>query len=162
MIDTLATLIRRDLTALRDQLAAYPDNETLWKTPPGISNSGGTLALHLAGNLEHFFGAVLAKTGYVRKREEEFSRRDVSARVVIRFVDEAEQAVVSGLKVIQGQGPEHPYPMEIGGGRLSNRLFLSHLATHLAYHLGQIDYHRRLATGQNQTVKALTIPDPDL
>jgi hypothetical protein len=158
----LRTLIVRDLASLRDQIAAYPDEESLWKLPPGISNSGGTLALHLAGNLEHFFGSVLAGTGYVRKRDEEFSRRNVPADELLRGVDAAEKAVLAGLETIEGRLPEEAYPVEIGGGRHSHALLLTHLATHLSYHLGQVDYHRRLVTGRNEPVRSLSIPRPDL
>ena len=57
--DTVLRLVLRDLAALQREVTAYPDDESLWRVAPGITNSGGTLALHLAGNLRGFIGSVL-------------------------------------------------------------------------------------------------------
>ena len=77
LIAAVAALLERDLQALDREVNAYPDESSLWEVPEGITNSGGTLVLHLAGNIQHFLGARLADSGYVRDRAKEFSARGV-------------------------------------------------------------------------------------
>jgi len=60
----LARILVRDLNAVRRELEAYPDEQSVWALPPGVTNSGGTLAMHIAGNVQHFIGAVLGGSGY--------------------------------------------------------------------------------------------------
>ncbi|HCX22935.1 MAG TPA: DinB superfamily protein, partial [Cytophagales bacterium] len=73
----LAELFTRDLNRLIKELEQYPNEEQLWVVTEGINNSAGTLTLHLIGNLNHFFGAILGNTGYIRNREAEFSDRNI-------------------------------------------------------------------------------------
>ncbi len=145
--DSLAAIYARELTTLRLEVEAYPSDADLWKLAPGIANSGGTLALHLAGNLQHFIGAILGGTGYRRNRDAEFGDRDVPRAVVLQRLDAAIQVVP---KTVAELGPEvldADYPDSVAGVRLNTADFLLHLASHLSYHLGQLDYHRRLVTG---------------
>lgn len=155
----IAGIIARDLDALRRELGAYPDESDLWRVFPGISNSAGTLALHIAGNLQHFFGAVLGGSGYVRDREAEFRRRNVSRRELLAQVDAAAEAVRSGLAGTSDADLTRDYPIGVGGVRFATGDFLVHCAAHLTYHLGQIDYHRRLVTGQSGQIRALAVPE---
>ena len=83
--DALRVMILRELRALDREIAAYPDDDSIWLTPPGISNSTGTLVLHLTGNLRHFIGTVFGKTGYVRNREAEFATKNLFETVVQRL-----------------------------------------------------------------------------
>ena len=94
---TIRTILTRELYALRRGVEAYPDDASLWRAVPGIANVGGTLVLHLCGNLQHFIGAVLGGSGYRRDREAEFSRREVSRAVLIAEIDAAIAAVARGL-----------------------------------------------------------------
>ena len=55
----------------------YKNEEDVWKIKEGISNSAGNLTLHLLGNLNHFIGATLGNTGYVRERDKEFSLKNI-------------------------------------------------------------------------------------
>ncbi len=148
----------RDAMTLRDELAAYPEERQIWAVPPGTKNSAGTLALHLCGNLQHFVGALFGGTGYVRERAAEFSRRDVSRAALLAECDAALEAVSRGFATLGEDALEQPFPDQLGGAQLPTGLALLHMATHLAYHLGQIDYHRRLVTGQYGDIKALSIP----
>ncbi|HEX2719050.1 MAG TPA: hypothetical protein VHM67_15380, partial [Gemmatimonadaceae bacterium] len=86
---TIQHILTRELLALRRGIEAYPDDASVWRPMPGIANVGGTLALHIAGNLQHFIGAVLGGTGYVRDRDAEFARRDVSRDEILREIDAA-------------------------------------------------------------------------
>lgn len=155
----LAAVITRDLKAVRREIEAYPDDSSVWKLPPGIANSAGTLALHLAGNAQHFFGAILGKTGYVRDRAAEFNRRDVARAEIVAQLDAGIAAVPKGLAQLPDAALAADFPEQIAGHTVSTGEWLIHLAAHLTYHLGQIDYHRRIATGQAVTVGTMAVPE---
>ena len=144
---SLEAIFVRELTTLRLELEAYPQEADLWRLVPGISNSGGTLALHMAGNLQHFLGAILAKDGYVRNRDAEFASRNVPRAELLREVDAAIQSVQQTLRGLDEARLAQPYPEPIAKVQLQTGDFLTHLACHLGYHLGQLDYHRRIVTG---------------
>jgi hypothetical protein len=155
--DALRRILVRDLEALRRELRAYPDERLLWAAPSGVPNSAGTLALHLCGNLRHFVGAQLGRTGYVRDRDAEFADRDVPLAELERAIDGTRADIEATLRG-GAIDLDAEYPLEVAGVRLSTRTFLFHLVSHLAYHLGQIDYHRRLVTGGSEGVGAVAIP----
>ena len=146
-IPTIAAIIERELRTLRAQIEACSDERDLWLVAPGITNPPGVLAAHLVGNLQHFIGARMGGTGYVRDRDAEFARRDRSRAELLAAIDETRGVVRATL----GALPEHElgqdYPEIIGGVRVTTGDLLVHLISHLAYHLGQMDYHRRLLAG---------------
>jgi hypothetical protein len=151
----LAALLDRDLRTLRRELEAYPDERQIWQAVPGLANTAGTLALHLAGSLQHFVGARWGGTGYVRNRDAEFARRDVSRAELIAEIERARAAVAAGLRAIRPEETDAEYPERIGGCRVRTGDFLVHTAVHLAYHLGQVDSHRRMITGNGEGVGAV-------
>jgi uncharacterized damage-inducible protein DinB len=153
----LRTVLQRELRAVRRQLEAYPDDAAVWREVPGLPNTGGTLALHLAGNLRHFFGATLGKDGYVRNRDAEFSARGASRTELIAGIEAAAAAVDASLDSLGEEGWRVPYPEPIANRRVATDQFLVHLATHLAYHLGQLDYHRRAVTGDRSGLDAVSV-----
>jgi len=140
----LAELYERDLDKLRTEIASYENESDLWKTDEGISNSAGNLCLHLTGNLKHFFGAVLGETGYVRDRDAEFVDKDVPRSEMLADIDATKNVVLSTLASVTEEDLNKPYPLEVFGRPMTVGYFLTHLATHFNYHLGQINYHRRL------------------
>src|SRR5262245_5840208 len=144
----ISGILTRDLRALRRELEAYPSAEALWRLEPGITNPGGNLALHLTGNLRHFIGAVLGGSGYVRNRDAEFNRRDPSRGELLAEVDAAIVDVERGLAKVSDADLAKPFPQPVAGVTVSTGDFLIHLAGHLTYHLGQLDYHRRLLTAR--------------
>jgi uncharacterized damage-inducible protein DinB len=150
----LAGILARDLRALRREIEAYGDERDIWKPLPGVANTAGTLVLHLAGNLQQFVGAVLGASGYVRDRDAEFNRRDVPRAELLTQVDRALGVVEGVLPSLPAARLSEPYPLQVGGVTIATGDFLMHLATHLAYHLGQLDYHRRVATGNGATIGA--------
>ena len=139
----LTDLFERDLSKLKEEIQLYSNAEDLWKTPEGIFNSGGNLVLHICGNLEHFFGAVLGNSGYVRDRDAEFSNAGVAAIVARRGQRGTAFGPLDACRTYRGN-LDRPYPIEVFGHAMTKGYFLTHLATHLNYHLGQINYHRRL------------------
>ena len=140
----LNALFQRDLKRLKKELLAFSEGPSLWQTQGSAQNSPGNLALHLVGNLNHFIGAVLGDSGYVRDRKAEFATRDVPVSSMVEQV-EATAAVVG--QVLEGMDPADlgdNYPLEVFGEPMTIRFFLVHLEGHLNYHLGQINYQRRL------------------
>ena len=152
-IKTLARLFDRDLAVLERELALYPDDAALWREVHGQPTLGGNLALHLCGNLRHFIGAALGGSGYVRQREAEFEQRGLSRQAVIAEVQAARQAVAAAFAKLDPARLEAPFPEAIRGHQLPTRMVLAHLLTHLSFHLGQLDYHRRAATGDRASAE---------
>lgn len=155
LVAAVAAILDRELQALAREVAAYPDERTLWQTAPGIPNSGGTLAVHLAGNIRHYLGAKLGGTGYVRDRTAEFTSRNVPRATMLAQIEEARAAVRAAAARTPDQRLEEDFPEVIAGVRVTTGEFLVHLVSHFAYHLGQLDYHRRVVTGQTQGVDAV-------
>lgn len=149
-------LLQRELAAVRRTVVAYPDEKSLWVELKGLPNSGGTLALHLAGNLQHYFGARLGNTGYVRDRDAEFSRRHVPRAELLAGLDAGAKAIDAGLGAISTERWHAEYPEIVGGQKMSTELWSTSLVSHLAYHLGQMDYHRRVVTGDPTGVGAVS------
>jgi Protein of unknown function (DUF1572). len=141
---TLIQLYERDLDKLKAEIAMYSDEADFWKTSGEVTNSAGNLTLHLIGNLKHFIGAVLGGSGFVRDRDAEFSTDGVSREDLLAEIDAAATVVKSSLEKLTVEDLANTYPIEVFSQPLTTEFFLIHLTTHLSYHLGQINYHRRL------------------
>lgn len=142
--DTLIKLFKRDLTKLIDELDLYKDESNLWKQEGLVSNSAGNLCLHLVGNLNHFIGATLGNTGYVRQRDLEFANKNVPVSDMKNQVEETITMVEKTLSKLTEVDLQAEYRRNPFEDYMTTEYFLTHLALHLAYHLGQINYHRRL------------------
>jgi hypothetical protein len=140
----LLELYERDLGKLRSEIEAYSKEADIWKTGGDITNPAGNLCLHLSGNLRHFFGALLAGDGYVRDRDAEFASKNVSRDELLTGIDAALLSVRMTLEKLSDEDFAATYPIEVFGGPITTGFFLTHLATHLNWHLGQVNYHRRL------------------
>jgi hypothetical protein len=144
LTETLIQIFERDLGKLKEEISAYPDESKLWKVQQGISNSAGNLCLHLVGNLNHFIGATLGGTGYVRNRDSEFAVKDVPRNELLSEIDKTKEVVISTLKKLSDEELNKPFPFKVQDAVKTTGFFLTNLAAHLDYHLGQINYHRRL------------------
>lgn len=153
----ISLLLTRELSAFSRELELFQDEALIWATAPGISNSAGTLTLHVCGNLQHYVGAVLGNTGYVRDRDLEFSARDIPRPLLQANLGRTAEVVRTVLTDLPGQKLRAEYPDILGGPRLPTGLFLLHLTTHLAFHLGQAGYLRRILTGANESSGALSM-----
>ncbi len=147
----LAILFVRELAGFERELGLFPDDESAWKTAPGLPNSAGNLALHVAGNLQHYVGAVLGGTGYVRNRELEFGRRSGPRGDVLAELRAASQVVDTVLRALPSERFEADYPELLNDLRLRTDRFLMHLSAHAAFHLGQAGYVRRAVTGDSRS-----------
>lgn len=153
----LEAVLVRELEAFRGELELFPNEELVWSVVPGVSNSAGTLALHVSGNLQHYLGAVLGATGYKRDRSLEFSRRRVARNELGVGLDQAKRVVHDVLSTLSPEALLLEYPEELAGSRIATGLFLVHLSTHLAHHLGQVGYLRRILTTDGRSSGAVSL-----
>ena len=144
LIDTLKIIFSRDLLKLKAEIELYKDEKNIWTTDKNIANSAGNLCLHLIGNLNSYIGREIGKTDYVRNRELEFTQKDVARTELINKIDNTVAVIQDALSKLTEQELNKEYPLLVFDKKTSTEYFLVHLAAHLSYHLGQINYHRRL------------------
>jgi len=141
---TLIQLFERDLDKLKDEISLYESEEKLWVVKEGINNSGGNLCLHLCGNLQHFLGATLGETGYIRNREAEFKLKNVPRAKLLEEIAATRTVFTDTLEQVSKNELANDYPIQVFGEAMTTEWFLIFLLGHLNYHIGQINYHRRL------------------
>jgi uncharacterized damage-inducible protein DinB len=144
MIETLKTIFNRDLNRLKSEIELYNNENDVWKINNGITNSAGNLCLHLVGNLNTYIGNVFFKTDYLRNRELEFSLKNIPKSELIQKIEETITVVNDSLDMISEEELKTDFPLLVLEEKMSTEFMLIHFTTHLAYHLGQINYHRRL------------------
>jgi len=144
MIETLKTIFNRDLNRLKSEIELYNNENDVWKINNGITNSAGNLCLHLVGNLNTYIGNVFLKTDYLRNRELEFSLKNIPKSELIQKIEETITVVNDSLDMISEEELKTDFPLLVLEEKMSTEFMLIHFTTHLAYHLGQINYHRRL------------------
>jgi len=144
LTETLKTLFNRDLNKLKSEIESYKNEANLWMIDKSIANSAGNLCLHLIGNLNTYIGATLGGSNYIRNRELEFSLKDIPKQELISMIEATLTVVNETVGKITEEQLNSEYPMLVFQEKTSTEFFLVHLTTHLAYHLGQINYHRRL------------------
>lgn len=140
----LTTLITRDLQKLKAELELYQNEANVWKIAGGITNSAGNLCLHLVGNLNAYIGAILGNTGYVRDRDAEFALKNIPRAELIEKIESTIIMITSVLPLVENKTLEAEFPLLVLKEKTSTEYFLIHLTAHLGYHLGQVNYHRRL------------------
>jgi uncharacterized damage-inducible protein DinB len=149
MVEAIREILLRELATLGREVEAYPSDEAVWREAPGISNPAGTLVLHLVGNLRHFVGALLGGTGYVRDRDAEFATRGTPRAELLRMLEEAKRDVGATLEKLDDRVLSEPFPAMLGDQvQRSTGFFLVHLTQHFTYHLGQVNYHRRILSSR--------------
>lgn len=142
--DAFIKILERDLDKLKDEISLYNNESDLWLIKNEIKNSAGNLCLHLLGNLNHFIGAVLGNTGYVRNRDFEFSAKNILRKDLINQIEETSQIVKDILSKLSDEDLKKDFPVKFNDNVLTTQQMLLNIVTHFNYHLGQIDYHRRL------------------
>jgi uncharacterized damage-inducible protein DinB len=144
MTTEISFIINRDLDRLAEEIRAFKQEEDLWKVAGQIANPAGNLCLHLVGNLNTYIGAILGGSGYVRNREAEFSQKDIPKADLLHTIQEVKAAVSYTLEKLQEEQLQEIYPQQVLGYEMTTGFFLLHLSGHLNYHLGQINYLRRM------------------
>lgn len=144
MIHSFHTLFERDIQRIHDEITAYETENQLWELRPNIGNCAGNLALHLCGNLNHFIGATLGNSGYIRDRESEFTMKNVPKQELLEKIASVKTVVLNTLLQLPNEDLNKTYQLEFAGKTLSTGELLLQILAHLNYHLGQINYHRRM------------------
>lgn len=140
----LNSLITRDLQKLKSEIESYKDESNLWRIEKKIANSAGNLCLHLVGNLNTYIGTTLGQTGYVRDRDAEFSLKNIPRKELVQKIVDTIAVVNKVLPTLSDETIQKEYPLLVLKEKTTTEYFLIHLTTHLGYHLGQVNYHRRL------------------
>ncbi len=145
---TVGGIFERELNKLAEEIKLYTPEQSIWKVKDGIKNSGGNLCLHICGNLQHFIGTVLGNSGYVRNRDKEFADTNVPVTELLKEIETTKKIVVKTLESIPDEDLDKEYtafPAHLlGKEHITKFYFLAHLIAHMDYHIGQINYHRRL------------------
>jgi Protein of unknown function (DUF1572) len=144
MLATITSLFERDLNKLIEEINLYNNENDLWKIKEGISNSAGNLTLHLIGNLNYFIGATLGNTSYVRERDKEFSLKNIPRVQLVEDLKKATVVIKNTFPLLGDDGLEKDFPVQLNNKTSSTSFVLLHLLAHFNYHLGQVNYHRRL------------------
>ncbi|HEV9036073.1 MAG TPA: DUF1572 family protein [Puia sp.] len=145
MLNTiLSNLYEKDLRVLIEEVKQFKVEDNLWQTTGSVKNSAGNLALHIIGGLNHFFGATLANTGYIRTRDQEFSKKGVKREDLITGLEEVIGIVTNTLNNLTQKELEAEYPLIFDGEKKTTMFIVVRMYAHLSYHLGQINYLRRI------------------
>jgi hypothetical protein len=144
IVQTLKTIFKRDLNRLKQEIELYQNESQIWVIQKGITNSAGNICLHLVGNLNTYIGNTYGNTSYVRNRELEFSLKDIPSTELIRKIEETMLMVDYALDNLSEKELIMEFPLLVFETKTSTEFMLIHLTTHLTFHLGQINYHRRL------------------
>jgi len=134
------------LNQLMEEIKLYKTESDLWKLTGDIKNTPGNLAIHICGNLKFNFGAILLNNGYVRNRDSEFERKDVPKNEIITEIESTKEVVLESLNKLTADDLSKPFPSNVYGNEGTIGDLILRLAFHFAYHLGQINYCRRILT----------------
>ena len=158
LIDSVKRCLLRDLSGFELELEAYDTDAQVWELPKGVNNSTGTLTLHGCGNLRHFVGNVLGKSGYVRDRDAEFALRDLPRVELEMIIAVTRDEIARALDHLDPDALTLDFPLQVANTTLSTGQLLVHVATHLTYHLGEADMHRRIVTGKSTGLATVAAP----
>lgn len=144
MIKSILLLFNNNLALLKSEIESYQNENNIWITGENINNSAGNITLHIIGNLNTYLGGVLGKSGYVRDRELEFSTKYKEVKELLEMIDSTIIMINQALTTVDPAILQEEYPILVLKEKTSTEYLLIHLTNHLTYHLGQINYHRRL------------------
>jgi hypothetical protein len=148
-----SALFARDLARLARQLDAFDDTH-LWQVVPGVTNSAGNLMLHLDGNLREYIGRQLGRVDYTRDRPREFNATGLPRAELAASLAGLATLIPDLLENLAPSQWNELFPENVLGVPLTTRHFVIHLYGHLNYHLGQIDYLRRVLSGQGALTRS--------
>jgi hypothetical protein len=140
----LADFYERDIRKLIEEVNLFKNEDDLWKTQGAVKNSCGNLVLHIAGGLNHLVGATLAQTAYVRHRDQEFSRKGIARKDLVAQLEELIPMINKTINALTPEQLEAEYPIYFDKPKTSTSYVLLQLLLHLNYHLGQVNYLRRV------------------
>jgi hypothetical protein len=139
----LKFLYARELDNLHKEISDYTDENKIWTVKGDIKNTAGNLCLHLLGNLNHFIGTQIGNTGFIRNRDEEFAAKNISKEKLLKEIEDTKAMIEKVLGNTDEAAMQKEFPADFLGKR-STEFYLNYFFGHFMYHLGQINYHRRL------------------
>jgi hypothetical protein len=140
----LAEFYERDLRKMIEEVNLFNNEENLWKIEGSVKNSCGNLVLHIIGGLNHFVGATLAHTGYIRDRDQEFVRKGVERKELVAQLEALIPMINKTVSALTPEDMEAEFPIFFDKPKTSVSYVLVRLLAHLDYHLGQVNYLRRI------------------
>jgi hypothetical protein len=140
----LANFYERDIRKLIEEVNLFKNEEDLWKIAGNVKNSCGNLVLHIIGGLNYFIGSTLAQTGYVRNRDEEFTKKGVERKKLVTQLEELIPMINKTLNALTEEQMQADYAIFFDEPNTSYSYVLVQLLLHLNYHLGQVNYLRRI------------------
>lgn len=143
-MQNIKALYLTQLDALREEISLYKNENDLWVLTGEIKNTPGNLCLHICGNLNYFIGALIGNTGYVRDREKEFSDKNTGRESLYKNIDDTKNMIINVFDNLGNYDFTKIYPDNKFGENPTYAFVFARLVSHLSYHLGQINYHRRI------------------
>jgi len=140
----ITTFFERDLDKLKEEINLFKNEDDIWKIKQGITNPAGNLVTHLLGNLNHFIGKTLGHTDYVRKRDEEFSEKNIPREKLISDINSLKETIKNTLSHLSEEDLKKEFPVKIQEQTFTTQNMLIYLLAHFNYHLGQVNYLRRM------------------
>ena len=142
--NVLSNFYERDIRKLIEEVNLFRNEENLWRIQGSVKNSSGNLVLHIIGGMNYLIGATLAQTGYVRDRDQEFIRKGVERKDLIAQLEELIPMINETVNALTPGQIEAEYPIFFDKPKTSTGYVLLQLLVHLNYHLGQVNYLRRI------------------
>lgn len=140
----IANFYQRDIQKVIDEINLFNDDSNIWKTSGSTKNSSGNLVLHLVGGLNHLIGTTLANTNYVRNRNLEFEQKDIERVQLIEQLKELSFMIDKTINSISEEQLNNSFPIFFDKENATIKYVLIQLLLHINYHLGQINYLRRV------------------
>lgn len=140
----ITDLYQRDIDKLIEEINSFKKEKDIWKVKGDVKNPAGNLTLHLLGNLNHFIGRTLGHTDYIRKRDDEFSIKNIPRDKLVFDLVSLKEVVKNTLEKLSTEDLNKEFPIKIRDEVLTTELMLIYLLNHFNYHLGQVNYLRRL------------------
>jgi uncharacterized protein DUF1572 len=140
----LTNFYERDISKLIAEVNLFRDEKNLWRTQGSVKNSSGNLVLHIIGGLNYLIGTILAHNGYVRNRDLEFIKKDVDRKELVAQLEELILMINKTINALTPEDIEVEYPIFFDKPQTSVSYVLLQLLLHLNYHLGQVNYLRRI------------------
>ena len=142
--NTIANFYERDIRKLIEEVNLFRNEEDLWRTRGSVKNSAGNLVLHIVGGLNHRIGVILAQTAYVRDRDQEFISKGVERKDLVVQLEALIPMINKTLDALTLEDMEAEYPIFFDYPNATTSYVLLQLLLHLNYHLGQVNYLRRI------------------
>jgi uncharacterized damage-inducible protein DinB len=98
----------------------------------------------MTGSLQHFIGATLGDSGYIRNRDAEFKLKNIPRQKLLEEIANSKRIVTDTLEQVSKKELDSSFPIMVFDEPATTEFMLVFFLKHLSYHIGQVNYHRRL------------------